>query len=189
MTPDGRDFVAQRVAGKPGSARLFLRASGIRTTAAAQRSLYAARIDPPVNFHGLRDTYASGSPCAACRSRWSRRNWDTPTPEWSRITTATCRRPTSPTPSARHSPRSASSSLRTWCRCAAHGNNCTRGGKGLQPDARPSATGPAATLDCRGRWQRCAPHMVSQSDGLLLREASGPAHRRRKHARADPGAL
>ena len=40
LTPDGHDFVAQRVAGKPGGARLLLRASGIRTTAAAQRSLY-----------------------------------------------------------------------------------------------------------------------------------------------------
>lgn len=64
LTQEGCDFVAQRVAGKPGSARLFVRGNGKpwgkseqqRPLSAACR---AARIDPPVNFHGLRHTYAS----------------------------------------------------------------------------------------------------------------------------------
>jgi integrase len=64
LTQEGRDFVAQQVAGMPGSARLFLRGNGKpwgkseqqRPLSAACR---AARIDPSVNFHGLRHTYAS----------------------------------------------------------------------------------------------------------------------------------
>ena len=64
LTPEGRDFVAQRVAGKPGSARLFLCASGKPWSKSEQQrplsaASTAARIDPPVNFHGLRHTYAS----------------------------------------------------------------------------------------------------------------------------------
>jgi integrase len=64
LTQEGRDFVAQRAAGRPGSARLFLRGNRRpwgkseqqRPLAAASK---AACIDPPINFHGLRHTYAS----------------------------------------------------------------------------------------------------------------------------------
>jgi integrase len=64
LTQEGRDFVAQRAAGKPGSARLFLRANGRPWGKSEQQrplsaACTAARIDPAVNFHGLRHTYAS----------------------------------------------------------------------------------------------------------------------------------
>jgi integrase len=64
LTDEGRDFVAQRAAGRPGSARLFLRRNGkLWRKSEQQRPLNAAcvkaKIDPPVNFHGLRHTYAS----------------------------------------------------------------------------------------------------------------------------------
>jgi integrase len=64
LTQEGRDFVAQRAAGKPGSARLFLRGNGKPWGKSEQQrplsaTCAAARIDPPVNFHGLRHTYAS----------------------------------------------------------------------------------------------------------------------------------
>lgn len=64
LTHEGRDFVTQNIAGRPGSARLFLRANGKPWgKSEQQRPLSAActvaRIDPPVNFHGLRHTYAS----------------------------------------------------------------------------------------------------------------------------------
>ena len=64
LTDEGREFVVQRAAGKPGSARLFLRDNGKAWgKSEQQRPLGAAcakaKIDPPVNFHGLRHTYAS----------------------------------------------------------------------------------------------------------------------------------
>ena len=64
LTDEGREFVTQHAAGKPGSARLFLRANGKPwSKSEQQRPLGAAcaraKIDPPVNFHGLRHTYAS----------------------------------------------------------------------------------------------------------------------------------
>jgi integrase len=64
LTQEGRDFVAVLAAGKPGSARLFLRGNGkVWGKSEQQRPLSAAckaaRIDSPVNFHGLRHTYAS----------------------------------------------------------------------------------------------------------------------------------
>jgi integrase len=64
LTQEGRDFAAQRAAGKPGSARLFLRGNGKPWGKSEQQrplsaACMAARIDPAVNFHGLRHTYAS----------------------------------------------------------------------------------------------------------------------------------
>jgi integrase len=64
LTQEGRNFIAQRAAGKPGSARLFLRGNGKPWGKSKQQrplsaACEAARIDPPVNFHGLRHTYAS----------------------------------------------------------------------------------------------------------------------------------
>jgi integrase len=64
LTQEGRDFVGQQTAGKPGNVCLFVRGSGrLWGKSEQQRPLSAActaaRIDPPVNFHGLRHTYAS----------------------------------------------------------------------------------------------------------------------------------
>ena len=64
LTEEGRDFVAGRTAGKPGSVRLFLRSNGRPWTKSEQQrplaaACTAARIEPPINFHGLRHTYAS----------------------------------------------------------------------------------------------------------------------------------
>src|SRR5262249_27087821 len=64
LTQEGREFVAQRAAGKPGSVRLSLRGNGKPWGKSEQQrplsaACTAARIEPPVNFHGLRHTYAS----------------------------------------------------------------------------------------------------------------------------------
>lgn len=64
LTQEGRDFVAQLAAGKPGSVRLFVRCYGKPWGKSEQQrplsaACTAARIDPPVNFHALRHTYAS----------------------------------------------------------------------------------------------------------------------------------
>jgi integrase len=64
LTQEGREFVAHRAAGKPGSASLFLRGNNMPWGKSQQQrplsaACTAARIDPPVNFHGLRHTYAS----------------------------------------------------------------------------------------------------------------------------------
>ncbi len=64
LTQEGRDFVAQLAAGKPGSVRLFVRGYGKPWGKSEQQrplsaACTAARIDPPVNFHALRHTYAS----------------------------------------------------------------------------------------------------------------------------------
>jgi integrase len=64
LTQEGRDFVAQCATGRPVSARLFVRSNGRPWGKSEQQrplsaACAAARIDPPVNFHGLRHTYAS----------------------------------------------------------------------------------------------------------------------------------
>jgi integrase len=64
LTREGRDFVGTLTAGRPGSARLFLRSNGKRWSKSEQQrpimaACAAAHIDPPINFHGLRHTYAS----------------------------------------------------------------------------------------------------------------------------------
>jgi integrase len=64
LTQEGRDFVAGLAAGKQGSARLFLRGTGKPWSKSEQQrpliaACAAARIEPPINFHGLRHTYAS----------------------------------------------------------------------------------------------------------------------------------
>jgi integrase len=64
LTQEGRDFVSQRAVGKPGSAHLFVRGNGKPWGKSEQQrplsaACTAAKIDPPVNFHGLRHTYAS----------------------------------------------------------------------------------------------------------------------------------
>ena len=64
LTQEGRDFVAQLVISKPGGACVFLRSNGKRWTKSEQQrplsaACRAARIDPAVNFHSLRHTYAS----------------------------------------------------------------------------------------------------------------------------------
>jgi integrase len=64
LTQEGRDFVALQAAGKPGSALLFLRGNGKPWSKSEQQrplgaACEAAKVDPPVNFHGLRHTYAS----------------------------------------------------------------------------------------------------------------------------------
>jgi integrase len=64
LTQEGRDFVAGLAAGKPGSAHLFIRANGKPWAKSEQQrplaaACAAARIEPAVNFHGLRHTYAS----------------------------------------------------------------------------------------------------------------------------------
>lgn len=64
LTHEGRDFIASLTAGKPGSAHLFVRANGKPWVKSEQQrplaaACAAARVDPPVNFHGLRHTYAS----------------------------------------------------------------------------------------------------------------------------------
>jgi integrase len=64
LTKEGQDFVASIAAGKPGSACLLTRDNGRAWSKSEQQrpllvACAAARIDPPVNFHGLRHTYAS----------------------------------------------------------------------------------------------------------------------------------
>jgi integrase len=64
LTEEGRAFFAGLAAGRPGRALLLVRSNGRpwakseqqRPLAAASN---AARIQPPINFHGLRHTYAS----------------------------------------------------------------------------------------------------------------------------------
>src|SRR5262249_34513662 len=64
LTQEGRDFVAGLTAGKSGSTRLFSRGNCKSWGKSEQqrpltRACEVAKIDPPVNFHGLRHTYAS----------------------------------------------------------------------------------------------------------------------------------
>jgi integrase len=64
LTQEGRDFIAALAAGRPGGTRLFLRRNGKPWAKSEQQrplaaACAAARIEPAVNFHGLRHTYAS----------------------------------------------------------------------------------------------------------------------------------
>jgi integrase len=64
LTQEGRDFFAQRAAGKPGNAHLLLRDNGKAWGKSEQQrplalACTAARIEPRTDFHGLRHTYAS----------------------------------------------------------------------------------------------------------------------------------
>jgi integrase len=64
LTAEGREFFAAMSAGRAGNARLFVRDNGKPWGKSEQQrplnaACVAARIDPPVNFHGLRHTYAS----------------------------------------------------------------------------------------------------------------------------------
>src|ERR1700732_3515857 len=64
LTEEGREFLGGIVAGKPASVRLFVRKSGRPWAKSEQQrplnaACSAASIDPPINFHGLRHTYAS----------------------------------------------------------------------------------------------------------------------------------
>jgi integrase len=64
LTHEGRDFIAALTAGQAGDARLFLRRNGKPWAKSEQQrplaaACVAARIEPAVNFHGLRHTYAS----------------------------------------------------------------------------------------------------------------------------------
>jgi integrase len=64
LTQEGRDFAAGIAAGKPGNDRLLTRSNGRPWGKSEQQrpllaACTAARINPPVNFHGLRHTYAS----------------------------------------------------------------------------------------------------------------------------------
>jgi integrase len=64
LPQEGRDFFATLTANRSGSARMFLRINGRSWAKSEQQrplaaASNAARIDPPVNFHGLRHTYAS----------------------------------------------------------------------------------------------------------------------------------
>jgi integrase len=64
LTQEGRDFIAVLAAGRAGDIRLFLRRNGKPWAKSEQQrplatACAAARIEPAVNFHGLRHTYAS----------------------------------------------------------------------------------------------------------------------------------
>jgi integrase len=64
LTGEGREFVAALAAGKARDARLFSRSNGKPWGKSEQQRPLAAAcevatIDPPMNFHGLRHTYAS----------------------------------------------------------------------------------------------------------------------------------
>ncbi|HJU20609.1 MAG TPA: site-specific integrase [Stellaceae bacterium] len=64
LTQEGHDFFAALAAGKPGSARLFVRANDKPWSKSEQHrplaaACAAAQVDPPANFHALHHTYAS----------------------------------------------------------------------------------------------------------------------------------
>jgi integrase len=64
LPQEGRDFFATLTDNQSGSARMFLRNNGRPWGKSEQQrplsaACGAASIDPPVNFHGLRHTYAS----------------------------------------------------------------------------------------------------------------------------------
>jgi integrase len=64
LTDEGRDFFSGLAAGRPGCALLLVRSNGQRWAKSEQQrplatASLAASIDPPINFHGLRHTYAS----------------------------------------------------------------------------------------------------------------------------------
>jgi len=64
LTQEGRDFVARLAVGRPGNARMLPRENGRPWAKSEQQrplaaACEAARIEPSVNFHTLRHTYAS----------------------------------------------------------------------------------------------------------------------------------
>jgi integrase len=64
LTQEGSEFFARLAAGRPGNARLLLRQNGKPWAKSEQQRPFAvacaaAWIEPAVNFHGLRHTYAS----------------------------------------------------------------------------------------------------------------------------------
>jgi integrase len=64
LTKEGHDFITALAAGRGGGARLLLRSNGKPWAKSEQQrplaaACAAARIEPAVNFHGLRHTYAS----------------------------------------------------------------------------------------------------------------------------------
>ena len=64
LTQEGTEFFEGLIAGRPGGARLLVRKNGRPWTKSEQQrpivaACAAAQVDPPVNFHGLRHTYAS----------------------------------------------------------------------------------------------------------------------------------
>jgi integrase len=64
LTQEGQEFFATLAADKAGSALLLLRENGRRWAKSEQQrplavACEAARLNPPINFHGLRHTYAS----------------------------------------------------------------------------------------------------------------------------------
>jgi len=64
LTDEGASFFAQVCAGRPGHATMLLRADGQPWSRSQQGPLMAAaceraKITPPINFHGLRHTWAS----------------------------------------------------------------------------------------------------------------------------------
>ena len=74
LPQEGRGFMTNLAAAKPGSARLFVHSNGRPWAKSEQQrplatACIAARIDPPVNFHACAILMPAGSPCAMCRSR------------------------------------------------------------------------------------------------------------------------
>jgi integrase len=64
LTQEGYDFIAHPAAGKRGHSLLFLRSNEMAWGKSEQqrpliKACAAAQIDPAINFHGLRHTYAS----------------------------------------------------------------------------------------------------------------------------------
>jgi integrase len=64
LTQEGIDFFAGLTAGRSATDRMLLRGNGRRWSKSEQQrplasACRAARIDPPISFHGLRHTYAS----------------------------------------------------------------------------------------------------------------------------------
>ena len=64
LTQEGQVFIAALAAGRSGDARLLLRGNGKPWAKSEQQrplaaACAAARIEPAINFHGLRHTYAS----------------------------------------------------------------------------------------------------------------------------------
>ena len=74
LTEEGRVFFAAAVDVQPNGVRVLLRKTGRPWAKSEQQrplvaACAAAKIDPPINFHGLRHTYASPSRCVRSPSR------------------------------------------------------------------------------------------------------------------------
>jgi integrase len=64
LTEEGQKFFAALSAGKPSNSHVFVRDNGRAWAKSEQQrplqtACEAGRVDPPINFHGLRHTYAS----------------------------------------------------------------------------------------------------------------------------------